>query len=277
MYSAEYPISPAGLSLPFQLGGIGKCSDQRRISRPGGFGLNMIFYTRGGRGRISYRGETIISEKGDVIILSKNTSYEYEAEDKGWETCWITFSGSGADSALSALGLDDGRLIHYNSLEPVNDHFRKIMGILRSREDEWAYSCSALIYSLLTELCLHRKRKEKDTENDCGSFVRSAIEYIDGHFGEDITLEELAELSGVTPEHFCKIFHRSMNMRPFEYVARRRIQEAKLLLETTDVPIADIGAAVGYRDKSYFGYVFRKYENVSPSQFRGKRQAGTLH
>lgn len=60
-----------------------------------------------------------------------------------------------------------------------------------------------------------------------------------------------------------------MSMRPFEYVAKCRIQKAKQLLVNTNIPISEIGEKVGYHDKSYFGYVFRQHENMSPSEFRG--------
>jgi YesN/AraC family two-component response regulator len=65
------------------------------------------------------------------------------------------------------------------------------------------------------------------------------------------------------------VFKKYMNLRPFEYLTKKRIQEAKRLLVQTSTPIAKIGKMVGYEDKSYFGYVFKKYEKVTPSEFRG--------
>lgn len=269
MYVAEYPIIPAGTSLAFQLAGIGKCGNQCRITRPNGFNLYMIFYTVSGSGRILYRSNEMTMGKGDVIILSNDEPYEYEPLQKGWSTCWITFTGTHIKEDISALDLDFGRMIHYDSLEPINDRFRKMMGILKSRSHTWQQQCSAQLYSLLTELSVHEPTADSTADESETDTVLDAVEYIDRNYKNDISLEELAKLSKVTPEHFCKIFRRRLNMRPFEYVARKRIQEAKQLLETTSMPIAEIGAAVGYRDKSYFGYVFKKYEKISPSQFRG--------
>lgn len=270
MYKAEYPVDTSGADLPFLAAGIGKCSAQRPISRSGGFDLYMIFYTRHGRGILSYLDRTIILEEGDVIILSKDIPYEYHAEGEKWHTSWITFSGRNVQDTLSALKLDGGQVVHYDSLEPVNDIFSRIFGIIRSRERSWTYTASALIYTLLTELSVHLAEEENaSAEVSDESRLKAVYDFIGQNFRRDITLEEMSEAAGVTPEYFCRLFRRRTNMRPFEYVTRMRISEAKLLLETTDMPVSEIGAYVGYHDKSYFGSVFKRCEGVSPTVFRG--------
>lgn len=272
MYKAEYPVDTSGADLPFIAAGIGKCSSQRPISRPDGFDLYMIFYTRHGGGTLFYLGKTISLKEGDVIILSKDTPYEYHAAEEEWHTSWITFSGRNVSGTLCALKLDGGKVIHYDSLEPVNDIFRRIFGIIRSREKSWTFTSSALIYTLLTELSVRAWGEESGSaEISDESRLNSAYDFIRQNFRRDITLEEIAASADVTPEYFCKLFRRRTNMRPFEYVARMRISEAKLLLETTDMPVSEIGAAVGYRDKSYFGSVFKRYEGISPTAFRGTK------
>ncbi|MBQ2823266.1 MAG: AraC family transcriptional regulator [Oscillospiraceae bacterium] len=270
MYFAEYPIIPAEINLPLQPAGVGKCSSQCRITRQNGFNLHMVFYTRKGSGRLFYLGQEYCLSRGDIIILNKDIPYEYIPDDEHWHTSWITFSGAFAAETLSAFRLDGGKVIHYENPEPVNDMFRKMMGILKQQEHDWIYTSSALLYSLLTELSVHSADMsgEQGITDDEG-YLGRAFEFINENFRRDITLEEVASAAGVTPEYFCRIFRRRMNMRPFEYVAKMRVQEAKKLLETTSVPVSEIGCAVGYHDKSYFGSVFKKYEGISPSAFRG--------
>lgn len=52
---------------------------------------------------------------------------------------------------------------------------------------------------------------------------RRAVVYINENYADDITLEELAGMSGVTKQHFCRVFKEQMRMRPMEYLARRRM------------------------------------------------------
>ena len=99
-----------------------------------------------------------------------------------------------------------------------------------------------------------------------------AVSYIEKHYGEDISLQNLAEICGVSTQHFCRLFREEMGMRPMEYVARKRISEAKVALYDSDASIAQIGQKVGYADPNYFGIVFKKYEGISPREFRKRRK-----
>ena len=272
MYRAEYPIDTSGAELPFLAAGIGKCSSQRHILRPEGFEHCMIFYTRHGRGTLFYLNREIHLAEGDVIILNSGTPYEYFSDSGDWHTSWITFSGSAAAETISALKLDGGKVVHYDSLEPVNDIFRRIFGIISSRSRDWTYLSSSLIYSLLTEIYVRSQDKENGSaEISDESRLKKAYDFMSENFRRDLTLEEISAAAEVSPEYFCRLFRRCTNMRPFEYITRLRISEAKRLLETTSMPVSEIGEAVGYHDKSYFGSVFRRSEGISPTAFRGTK------
>ena len=99
--------------------------------------------------------------------------------------------------------------------------------------------------------------------------------FIHKNYARDITLEELAEMSGVTKQHFCRVFKEQMRMRPMEYLARQRVSAAISMLLATDKSIAQIGAEVGYENPTYFGMVFKKYEGITPTDCR-KRHGTSL-
>ncbi len=95
-----------------------------------------------------------------------------------------------------------------------------------------------------------------------------AVRFMNEQFAQDITLEQLAEIAGVSVQHFCRCFKERMGMRPVEYLARRRIAQSKHLLLNTDKSIEEIAQEVGYHGATYFGMVFRRYEGMTPSEFR---------
>ena len=94
------------------------------------------------------------------------------------------------------------------------------------------------------------------------------IEYIDKNYQKDITLVELADLIDLSPQYLCRLFKECLNIRPFEYLARKRVQQAKLLLLEGRWNINEIASMVGYNDCSYFCAVFKKHEMLSPAEFR---------
>jgi AraC family transcriptional regulator len=91
---------------------------------------------------------------------------------------------------------------------------------------------------------------------------------IDNHLGEDIGLNEIAALVGLSRFHFCTAFRLATGQTPHQWLTALRISRARQLLADPDLPITDIALAVGYQTPSAFAASFRKMLRVSPSQFR---------
>ena len=133
--------------------------------------------------------------------------------------------------------------------------------------------CSLLIYDavLLAGDIFDGKSSADNTGN---MIVDKAVLYINEHCGSDISLNELSELSGVSPQYFGRLFRERLNMRPMEYIARIKVSKAKIILLDSDMPISEISEKLGYTSPTYFGIVFRKCEGISPSEFR--KTGGTI-
>ncbi|MBI4976455.1 MAG: helix-turn-helix domain-containing protein [Spirochaetes bacterium] len=91
--------------------------------------------------------------------------------------------------------------------------------------------------------------------------------YISAHLAEPIRIDELAALEGITPNYFTTEFSRQFGMTPVEYLSRKRVAQAKMLL-AEDMPIHAVAARTGFRDQYYFSNVFKKYTGSSPRRFR---------
>ena len=81
-------------------------------------------------------------------------------------------------------------------------------------------------------------------------------------------MEKLSEVSGMSKQYLCRLFRNTLDTRPMEYVAKRRIQAAKELLTGTKMSIEEISEQTGFCDNSYFCKLFRRYEGITPTQFR---------
>jgi AraC-like DNA-binding protein len=101
--------------------------------------------------------------------------------------------------------------------------------------------------------------------------------YIDEHYREEITVEQLAQMSWQNDQvnfrsrrlhdAFAAIFLQTIH----DYQIKVRMEQAKVLLGTTDLSIKAVGISVGYRRGSSFGPAFKKYFGVSPSTYRYAR------
>ena len=99
--------------------------------------------------------------------------------------------------------------------------------------------------------------------------VKPVLEYIESHFAEEISLDDLSSAVGMSSKYFCRFFHSITHQTPMDYVNSYRIEQAALLLASTDIPITQVGLECGFHDSSYFTKVFRRYKKVTPRQYRG--------
>lgn len=98
--------------------------------------------------------------------------------------------------------------------------------------------------------------------------LRRVLDHVEAHLGEPIRLDDLAGAAGFSRFHFSRAFHRAMGLSPLAYVAERRIDVAKRLLKTSDLPLSEIGRRVGLGGASGFSAVFRRTVGQTPSDFR---------
>ncbi len=98
--------------------------------------------------------------------------------------------------------------------------------------------------------------------------LKDVLSYIRKNIDKNITLEELAQVSGMSPRYFCRVFKSMTGRTPIEYVNYYRIETASQMLITTGESVTDIALNCGFNDMSYFSKMFKKLKGISPSKFR---------
>lgn len=270
-----YPILGKQKCLPFYLSGIGIAEPEYHVKREEGLVSHQFLYTRNGRGNLHVAGGSYILEKGSLCYLGPGIPHEYyPLKEDDWTTCWIVFRGEYLTEMMRGLGFVD--FIYEKNV--VNEKIEKIFHQLLGAAKDPLYGdehCSVLIYEYI--MCIRQALMEHKKYGGHGDkdILQRAVIYMNENYASDITLEELARISGVTKQHFCRVFKEQMRMRPMEYLARRRMASARNLLLTTEKSIAEIGKAVGYDNPTYFGMVFKKYEGITPTDCR-KRHGTSL-
>ncbi|NLW07186.1 MAG: response regulator [Clostridia bacterium] len=109
------------------------------------------------------------------------------------------------------------------------------------------------------------------------ALINRACEYIEANYAKDLTLDGVARQVYLSPCYFSRLFKQIKGCNFVDYLTRVRLQAAKELLLSTNLPVAEIATRAGYRDARYFGQVFKKQEGYTPSVFRkigGGRFAG---
>lgn len=112
-----------------------------------------------------------------------------------------------------------------------------------------------------------RRRQSPDRHVD------SVLRYLETHYHEDIGIDTISRMLGVTPNYLSMIISRSTGERFSDHIARIRVEQAEVLLTTTDLTIQEVSRSVGYRSVRHFTQLFQRRAGTYPSTFR-KRQRG---
>ncbi|MFD0693554.1 response regulator [Paenibacillus sp. GCM10027628] len=94
--------------------------------------------------------------------------------------------------------------------------------------------------------------------------------YIQNHYNRDITLQEISRIFFLNRDYISRRFKQEFDETIVNYMSKIRIDKAKRLLKQADMPIGAIAQTVGYEDEKYFSRVFKKYEGMTPKEFRNQ-------
>lgn len=264
-----YPINPPNCNLPVIVFGIGYEDNQPHVVRKEGYPMPQIFICKSGKGTLKVNEVDYVIEKGTFFYLSPNTPHEYYGTTNKWEVEWIIFSGNQINKILSELNFNSTKVAILSNLDKIEVYYNKIFISLKSDDYLGKVISSSILYEILVEFFTLLQKVNEIETIERNNIVNNIKHYIDNHYNETLTLEDLSELVHVTPQYLCKMFKRQLNLRPFQYIAMKRIQQAKILLNDSNMSINEIAYYVGYNDCSYFCAIFKKSEMISPSEFRG--------
>ena len=97
--------------------------------------------------------------------------------------------------------------------------------------------------------------------------LKRVFDYVDAHLNEPISLADVAGAAGLTRMHFAAQFRAATGLRPHEYLLRRRIERAQVLL-CKNVPTVNVALAVGFQSQAHFTSVFKRFVGQPPHTWR---------
>lgn len=130
--------------------------------------------------------------------------------------------------------------------------------------------CHAKFLEIVATLAEESKRQAKIRALAGGGrdAVSRGLDYIEAHYAEKCTLEDIAAYAHFSPVYFHGIFKKAIGKTPSEYLAKLRIEKAKQMLLIENMEIASIAAAAGFSSQSYFNYAFKSATGETPSEYR---------
>lgn len=239
----------------------------------------QISYIKKGSGTL-FAGDAVHSfSAGDIIVLGGHQPHVFNSGKEKSLMHSVFFSVAAFGHTF--LQLDEGKGIKdfyafakagfkTNSTPDIAILFENISaskGINRlAHFIELIATLSVTKYTPLSQFVYERHISEKD-----GKRMSAIFDFTLANFHQDVTLNQLAELTAMTPHGFCKYFKQRTNKTYFKFLTEVRIAKASALLEAQkEISVAEVADRCGYKTLSHFNKCFKELKSITPSSYRNR-------
>lgn len=247
--------------------GLFRAGARYYTDRPEGIPLYLLFYTLSGQGRLTCGGREYRLEKDTLLLLDGRVPHRYRAEGS-WTFLWAQFGGDGVDAYASLLNTDGLRLLSVAEDPVCRTLMEGLEAYAMGQDLGVQVACSATLIRLLSLMVMSALSEQKLQAAPVSRRILDAVRYMDAHYAEKLTMEQVAKTAYLSKYHFLRVFHQHMGVSPYEYLTSVRISKAKELLNTSGEGLDAIAAQVGFADGKGLIRRFRQLTGMTPSQYR---------
>lgn len=252
--------------------------------------FTRLYLITEGEGWVYHSNQEFRLTPGKLFLIPKFTFHSYRC-DESMGHYYLCFSDEMADN----MGMND--LFRFNYLVDARaqdyDLFKRLTEINPGRKianpDPVTYDNKETIHSFhhssihsdlasfletqgimlqLTSRFIDNRLDASDANTLSKARLSKVYHYIDQNLNRKITLSDLSGHMCLSEDYFSKIFNEIMGVRPMEYVSRKRIERAQMLLLTTNLSVCQVAEKVGITNYSYFSTLFKKYTLTSPEKYQ---------
>lgn len=168
---------------------------------------------------------------------------------------------------MTLAGLSEMQPI-YSSASKENN-MQRLFSIIMDDEGQAPIRLIGLAMVLLDEIVQTSKTKiSTKTKRVQDFYMKEAISFIDTNFQRDISIEEIADASGLNRSYFSRLFKETFGQSPQQFLIQYRLIKAAELLKSSRISVAEVGRSVGYDNQLHFSRAFRSVFGVPPSAYR---------
>lgn len=218
-----------------------------------------VYYLTEGEAALRFSYGLFHVKSGNVYLIPANAPFRYEFK-KAPSHYWAHFSSALMESLPVFRMCMEYGISEHKGIEAAFELLIKLAG--EQNISEIDLNLRRVLYPFFRNLSA-----SEDSSLESASFS-SVIDYIDRHIDREMKTPELASLLKMNRNDFSLAFNKAFGIPPKQYICRRRVDRAKVLLLREKLSVKEVAALVGYDDEFYFYRIFKKYAGMTPDEYR---------
>jgi two-component system response regulator YesN len=196
----------------------------------------------------------------EAIRLRKTEAYDYFVM---MMDCIRPFGDEMKKDRILEILILANHAMHMDSQEDLK-HFDnigaagKLMTLSGDKLIDYAYQLFIYITSYV---------KPQNSIDYSNHIVMATREYLESHYADDISLEDMAEHVNISPQYFSKLIKKTTGFNFIDWLSMLRVRKAKELLTNSNLTVKEVCFMVGYKDPNYFSRIFKKRIGITPSEY----------
>ena len=226
----------------------------------------LLLYTYEGSAQLEYLGKKKTLNAFDGALIDCTQPHAYAALTD-WTVAVLHFRGPLAAHIHAEMVKTGSTIFH----EPTTGHFQQMMEELLNIYNSPSLQRDLRAHHRIEGMLLHLLIINNSialAKNEIPMNVQKAMKHMEDHYAESISLDDLAQITATDKYHLAKEFKKYTSFSPHDYLIRLRINQARILLKTSTLPVVKIAHSVGVRDINNFNYLFKKRVGKTPTEYR---------
>lgn len=248
-------VSLAGITFPDNRYRIYKAAD-----------AYVFEYVCSGKGHISHQSKHYTVKAGDFYLLPRRINCFYYADNLNpFKKKWFNVSGTLVSSLLDLYDINKEEVFIKNiDVEGIFDNILSTISLPNKKDSSFAHNLLSLI-SLITD-------KEETIVNS--TLAESISEFLDKNVESQLRLNDVARHFHISRAHLIHIFRETYKQTPYDYFLKQKIKLANEMIINTNMQIQEIATKLAFTDSHHFSTAFKKFNGISPKEYRNKHHKG---